>query len=285
MNHKLYQTLLCNRVASFHETAVARWLNEAALRESQDAATMRVRSLNGDVTTAGVAVIPVRGVLTYHPVEFFGFSFGGATSRLRRRFNEALADDGVGAIVLDFDSPGGVVDGIPELAADMRSARGKKPVIAVANTMIASGAYWLAAQADEIVVSPSADIGSVGVFVHHLSFAGMLDADGVKSTIIRSVPEKAEVNPYEDLTEGALAHLQARVDETDAMFVADIAKGRQVKAGDVRSIAGRGRLIGPKAALAAGLADRVATIEQVVAGLVAQKRRAPARRRSSLAFA
>jgi ClpP class serine protease len=77
-----------------------------------------------------------------------------------------------------------MTDGIPELAAEIRAARGKKPIVAVANYRAASAAYWLGSQADEFVASPSADVGSIGVFAAHEDVSGMQEKLGVKTTLI-----------------------------------------------------------------------------------------------------
>ncbi len=88
----------------------------------------------------------------------------------------ALADSSVKAIVLDIDSPGGSVFGVRELAQEIFDGRAQKPIVAVANYMAASAAYHLATQADELVVSPSAIVGSIGVFSAHQSSESSLRA-------------------------------------------------------------------------------------------------------------
>jgi len=85
--------------------------------------------------------------------------------RFSRAFDEAAANDRHTAIVLNVDSPGGRVDMVPEVAAKIRAARNDvRPIIAVANTYAASAAYWIASAADEIVVTPSGEVGSIGVY-------------------------------------------------------------------------------------------------------------------------
>jgi len=276
MNRELFEQLLANRLASFDESRILPFLTEESVRKAAAAGTATTR--------AGVAVIPVRGILTLHGIETFFGTFGGRTTVLRRRLTEALTDDSVGAIVLDFDSPGGTVDGIPELAADIRSARGKKPMIAVANTLLASAAYWLASQCDEIVACPSSEVGSIGVIAQHMSFAQALENEGIELNVFRSAPFKAEGNPLEKLTPEAGENIQAMVQKIHKMFVADVAKGRGVKGADVDANFGQGRVMLAKDAVAAGLADRVQTIEQVVGGLVKGRSSRARRRRSSLAF-
>lgn len=84
----------------------------------------------------GVAVIPIKDVLTKEHT-FFSFLFGGTSMRdIGDAFQSALDNADVHSIVLDIDSPGGTVDGTEELAARIHAARGQKPIVAVANGMI-----------------------------------------------------------------------------------------------------------------------------------------------------
>ncbi|TGY87347.1 S49 family peptidase [Marinicauda algicola] len=236
------------------------------------------------VTTAGVAVIPVTGVMTLHGIEIFGRTIGGTTARTRERIARALGDESVSQIVLNIDSPGGAVDGIPELAAFIREANEQKPVTAVANTLAASAAYWIATAAGELVVTPSGEVGSIGVYIHHENWAAFEEGLGVEHTFVHAGRNKTEANMFEPLSEEARAHLQARVDDVYAMFIADVMRGRGV----TRSVAsgeqfGEGRTYGAREAVRRGMADRVATLEETVARLTRPSGR-PRRRASKFAF-
>src|SRR5690606_37146136 len=131
-----------------------------------------------------IAVVPVRGMIEHRSSFFSEFLGGASIEALRAALRAALADPEVAAIVLDIDSPGGTVAGITELAAELRAARSVKPIYAVANTLAASAAYWLASQATEVVATPSATVGSIGVLVVHLDQSRALDQAGITPTII-----------------------------------------------------------------------------------------------------
>jgi capsid assembly protease len=109
-------------------------------------------------------------------------------------------------------------------------------------------------------------------------------------TIIRSeqAPLKNEVHPFGPLSESAAAFLQARVNEAGADFIKAVAGGRRVTQAKVKDEFGQGRILGAREGVSRGMADRVATIDEVIAGLAA-KMPAPgaprSRRRSALAFA
>jgi len=103
-----------------------------------------------------VAQVSLKGVLA-PPPPFLAWLFDleHPLVAFERNVKTALADPDVGAVIVEVDSPGGQVDGVPEAAAMLRGLRGSKPIVAVSNTMAASAAYWLAAQADEVSVTPS----------------------------------------------------------------------------------------------------------------------------------
>jgi len=100
----------------------------------------------------------------------------------------------VEVVVLDVDSPGGYVGGIRELTDKIYNARGAKPIIAVANHMLASAALWIASAADEVVASPSSEIGSVGVFAGHADYSKAYEEEGIKITLIHAGKYKVEGN-------------------------------------------------------------------------------------------
>lgn len=217
-----------------------------------------------------VAIVPIRGVIA-HRMEAMSMSSGGASCEsIKAMLQQAFADASVGTIVLDVDSPGGTVTGCTELAAWLFEAkgRGSKNVIAVANGQMCSAAYWIASQADEIVAIPSADVGSIGVFAAHKDISEALAKDGIKITLIKSEKFKAEGNPFEPLSEEAEARLQARVDDAGATFRKDVGRGRGITAAQVREQYGAGLSFGAKDALAAGLIDRIATMDAVLSKLV-----------------
>jgi signal peptide peptidase SppA len=179
-------------------------------------------------------------------------------------------DETVGTILIDVDSPGGTVAGIPEAAQEVFNARATKRIVAIANSKMASAAYWIASQAHELVAIPSAFegvIGSIGVFTAHRNLAAALEKEGVSITMISAGPHKLDGNPLGPLSDERRAELQAMVDATYARFVKDVARGRGVKAADVKAGFGQGRGLSAVDALAAGMIDRIATMEETIARL------------------
>ena len=202
--------------------------------------------------------------------------FGGASVETTlAMLRNVAADPDVKTVLLNIDSPGGTVDGLPELAAEIRTLRESKHIVALANSLAASAAYWLAAQADEVVATPEALVGSIGVFTAHMDYSALMERMGIKTTYIHAGKYKVEANPDEPLTDEARGHLQGIVDEAYGLFVNDVAKGRGVSAATVRSDFGEGRVLTAKDAKAAGLIDRIAGYHETVARLTGIKAEEP----------
>lgn len=250
------------------------------------AAAPRSQAIQG-----GIQVLSLRGIISHRMEMMNDVSGPGGTSteQFAARFRAAMRDPSTGAIVMDIDSPGGSVDGVPELAAEIREARGAKPIVAVANTLAASAAYWIAAQADEIVVTPSAEVGSIGVFAAHRDISERLAAEGEKVTLVHAGKYKVEGNPYEPLSDDARDEIQRKVNSAYSEFVSAVAAGRGTTAARVTANYGEGRTLSARDAVAAGMADRVETMDQVInrlrGGTEARRRRAHAERARRLAFA
>lgn len=217
----------------------------------------------GAITATGrdVAVIPIRGTIAHRMGGMADSSGGTSAEGIGRMLAQAAADPNVGTILYDVDSPGGTVTGVPELAAKMRALRGQKTQIALVNGMAGSAAYWLASQADEIVSIPTGMAGSIGVFTAHADLSAKLEKEGVKVTVISAGKFKTEGNPTEPLSASALEFIQARVDEAYDWFAADVAAGRGVSVAAVKGGYGQGRALTAKDALAAGLIDKIETVD------------------------
>lgn len=215
-----------------------------------------------------VAVIPIKGVLTHH-----SSCCGNSCDEIGEWVGLAAEDNAIKAIVLDVDSPGGSVFGVQEAGEKIRQAREVKPVFAVANSMMASAAYWLGSQATKIVGTPGADIGSIGVILVHADFSKMAEDMGVKFTFITSSKHKAEGNQMEPLADDARAHMQSRVNDYHGTFVDAIAKGRKISKSLVNNDFGQGRMFGAAKAKEIGMIDKIGTLASTVNRLLPQSRR------------
>lgn len=215
-----------------------------------------------------VAVLPLFGIMARRMGMMSAMSGGVSLEQWQKRFDAAMADPEVRAIVLQVDSPGGQVAGTPELAQHIFASRGKgKRIVAMVDTMAASAAYWVATAADEVVVTPSGYVGSVGVFTVHEDRSEQLAQSGVKYTIIKAGKYKAEGSAAEPLSEGTKEYLQAQVDREYKTFVDALARNRDLPVGKVRADFGEGRLVHSSEARGKGMVDRVATMDETLARL------------------
>jgi len=241
------------------------------IKAIQAATATRFNSIKGQIH-----VLPLQGVVTPR-ASIFSMMFGGTPlDYFGAAFDSAVSNDKVGAIVIDVDSPGGSVYGVHELAIKIFSARGSKPIIASINGLGASAAYWLASAADEVVVTPSGEAGSVGVIAVHEDISGFDEKAGVKYTMVTAGRYKAEGNEHEPLADEARQALQDRVDDYYGMMVEDIARFRGKTTDVVRSNFGEGRVYGAIQAKKAGMIDKVASLEQVLQRLNPKTRQAMA---------
>lgn len=207
----------------------------------------------------GAAVVPVLGPIFPRATLATSSAGGTALDAIMRDFRVAQMSPSVERIVMLFDSPGGVVSGLGEAADTIRLST--KPVTAFVTGIAASAAYWLASQATEIVVEPAASVGSIGVVATRLRQVSP-DAQGRMAHEI--VSSNAPYKRPDPETDDGRAALQAEVDAIEMSFIGDVAKGRRVSASTVRAEFGRGAMVAARAAVEAGMADRIGTLEGVL---------------------
>lgn len=242
-----------------------------AIRSGALEAASDVWAARGATRNAGeVAVIPVMGVITQR-----GGWYGTSVERIQAALRDATAS-GAKAIVLDVDSPGGEVYGMDEIAEEIRAVRKTTPVVGVANSLAASAAYNIISQADEVFVTPSGEIGSVGVYGMHMDMSAALDQMGLKITFVTAGEGKVEGNAYAPLSEAAMEDMQTDIDRYYQMFVRNVSKGRQAKASpdQIRSEWGAW-VYGAPEAVSIGMADHVGTLDDAIrrAGQLARERK------------
>jgi capsid assembly protease len=149
--------------------------------------------------------------------------------------------------------------------------------------MAASAAYWICSAADEIVVTPSGSVGSIGVIAAHEDISKALDKEGIKVTLMGAGKYKTEANPFEPLSDAAKQELQGRLNEFYGMFTKAVGRNRGVGAYAVQNGFGEGRMVSAQQAVKEGMADRVATLDATLArflGVRTGKGLSPAAERS-----
>jgi signal peptide peptidase SppA len=214
--------------------------------------------------SGSIAVIPIRGTIVQRADMLDLCEGGTSTEDIAQALRMAMADDTVGQILLHIHSPGGSVYGVSELFDEIRSARDTKPVVAIADSLAASAAYWIGCAAGEFYVTPGGEVGSIGVWSAHQNIAKHLELLGVDITLISAGKFKTEGHPYSSLEPEAKDFMQKRVDEYYGMFANAVAKGRGVPIAQVREHMGQGRVLGAADAAEEKMVDGVMTFQEVV---------------------
>jgi len=207
--------------------------------------------------SSNISVIEIHGPLLYRSYGGFMAFLMGTTKtydEIRNEFHEALENKSK-AILLDIDSPGGEANGVMDLADEIYSMRGKKPIYAIANESAYSAAYAIASGADKIFLSRTAEVGSVGVIAGHTDQSKYDEDLGVKYTTVFAGARKIDFNRHKPLSDEAKAILQEEVNEHYKMFVQTVATNRKLTANDVMKTEA-GLFTGEKA-VSIGLADEV----------------------------
>ena len=242
--------------------------------EARIGGTPQARANSHVMAGRDTAIIPVMGVIGQRLNMVQNLSSGGGTSTemVGAALREMDADQQIQRVVLDISSPGGSVYGTPELAAIIgQIARaGRTKITAQVNSLAASAAYWIASQANEIVITPSGEVGSVGVYTIHNDLSGKAAMEGIARTYISAGKYKVAGHPFSALDEEARAALQGRVNEIYGQFVQAVATGRSralgrnITAAMVRGGFGEGRVVGAVEAVKLGMADRIGTLDDTV---------------------
>lgn len=214
----------------------------------------RAVSLRGDV-----AVVPVTGPIFRYANLFTAVSGGTSLDVLATDFASALDNPAVASIVLNVDSPGGQAAGIAEFAQMVRAAN--KPVVAYVDGQAASAAYWIAAAADRIVMSKTAEVGSIGAVV------SIDTARSKPGSVVEIVSSQSPRKRPDVATDAGRAQIQTRIDALAQVFVEDVAAYRGVPLDTVLQQFGQGDMRIAAAAVATGMADSISTLEDVLAGL------------------
>jgi len=173
-----------------------------------------------------MARLPISGIISKHVSLMETLCGGFDLANAQKGLEQAMADPEIKHIVLDINSPGGTVTGVPEFAAMVRRAREVKPVITYTETLMCSAAMWIGAQAEMIIATPSARVGSIGVYQTWLDDSLANEMEGYRRELFEAGKHKAiGLRP---LTEEERAIFQAGVDEIHAEFKAEVRNFRTV---------------------------------------------------------
>ena len=215
------------------------------------------------IAQGGVAVVRVHGTLVQRGGWLDAMSGMASYERIGRQVEAAAGDASVRSILLDVDSGGGEVAGCFDLADHLRRMAGRKTLWAIADETAFSAAYALASAAEKVFLTRTAGVGSIGVVAMHADWSKAEAMAGLKVTAIYAGQRKNDFSPHEPLSREARATLQAEIDRVYGLFVDTVAKHRGLDVRTVRDTEA-GLYWGPDA-VRAGLADEVASLDEVIA--------------------
>ena len=182
---------------------------------------------------------------------------------------DAFNDDAAQAVVLRINSPGGspVQAGIVYDEIRRLKKLHDKPVYAVVEEMCASGAYYIAAAADEIFVDKASVVGSIGVLMDGFGFTGLMDKLGVERRLLTAGENKGMLDPFSPLNPKQRAYAQTMLDQIHQQFIAVVREGRGKRLKETPDLFS-GLFWNGEQAVQLGLADRFGNLDFVAREVV-----------------
>lgn len=219
-----------------------------------------------------VGIIPVMGPIIPHANLFSEVSGASSVDGLTASLRSARGNPDIRTIAMVFDSPGGAVTGIKDLADRIAATNAEKKVESYVYGAGASAAYWLATAASTITLGHTAGVGSIGVAaVAQVQQAA--DRNGNKRVEIVSTNAP---NKRPDLTsEAGVAHIRETIDRLESVFVGDVAANRHVTREKVLADFGKGGMLIGQQAVDVGMADGVMAFDAWLDSLVSANKQAP----------
>lgn len=212
---------------------------------------MRFGATPGEFSFGGrIAVVEIRGVITQS---------SGVIDELRRH----REDNGVKAIVLRIDSPGGGVGPSQEIYQEVLKTRKEKKVLTSMGAVAASGGYYIACGSDLIVANPGTITGSIGVVMQFSNFEELMKKIGIKGVVIKSGAFKDTGSPFREMTPEERRLLQQVIDSVQEQFVQAVATGRKMDRAKVAEIAD-GRILTGEQARKLGLVDELGNLQDAI---------------------
>jgi protease-4 len=172
-------------------------------------------------------------------------------------------DEGVKAIILRIDSPGGGVGPSKEIHREVMKIRSKKKVLTSMGSVAASGGYYIACASDLIVANPGTITGSIGALMEFTNLEELLRKIGIKGVVLKSGEHKDMGSPFREMSPEDRRILQDVIDDVHQQFVNAVAEGRKMDRAKVLQIAD-GRILSGEQARRVGLVDQMGNLEDTI---------------------
>lgn len=234
-----------------------------------------------DIRPGGIAVLQISGPIAPKANLFTEVSGGASAQQLVQQIEAMQESPAVRGAVIGWDSPGGSVQGIPTLERAIRALADAKPTVSVSDGVMASAAYWAGSAANAVYMSGETDtVGSIGVVATHT-----YDPRGGARQVTEIVAGryKRMATDTKPLSAEGQAYLQAQVDEIYSVFLETVGRNRGASVEEVLTHMADGRVFIGRQALAAGLVDGIATVEQIVGRMADDPSQYAKRRKASIA--
>jgi protease-4 len=197
-----------------------------------------------------IGVIPIEGAITH-------------SERITSELVRFTKDDGIKAIILRIDSPGGAVGPTQEIYREVLKTTETKKVVASMGGVAASGGYYIAAAADQIVANPATITGSICVLMEFVQVEDLLSKIGISFEVLKSGEYKDTGSPHRKLTEREKKLLETLIADIQRQFVEAVSEGRGLAIEKVQEIAD-GRILTGSQALEVGLVDALGNFQDAV---------------------
>jgi protease-4 len=197
-----------------------------------------------------IAVVEIRGVITH-------------SSGIIEELNQYKEDEGIKAIILRIDSPGGGVGPSQEIHREVLKAKSKKKVITSMGSVAASGGYYIASASDLIVANPGTITGSIGVLMEFTNIEELFRKIGIKGLVLKSGEHKDIGSPFREMTSDEKKIIQSVIDNVHQQFIQAVAEGRKLDRAKVVQVAD-GRILTGEQAKQVGLVDQMGNLQDAI---------------------
>ncbi|MCB4743010.1 MAG: signal peptide peptidase SppA [Sulfurovum sp.] len=184
-----------------------------------------------------------------------------------KQIEEAIQDDNIRGVLLNVNSPGGAVPPSIEISYAIRNLQKRKPVIAYASGIMASGSYYSSIYAGKIIANPGAIIGSIGVIMESINIKTLMDTIGIKPQVVKQGVYKEAGTFTRKWTSQERAELEQLTKDTYALFISDVAKARRLDISHSDNYANAHIFLAARAK-EIGLIDQVGIISQAKEALM-----------------
>lgn len=188
----------------------------------------------------------------------------GDAKKFLKDVREFEHDDGVKAVVLRVNSPGGAVGPSQEMYDALWRLKKKKKVIVSMGSLAASGGFYIACAGDKIYANPGTLTGSIGVIMQAPNVEGLMKWAGVSMNTIKAGKMKDMGNPFREMKPEERQYLEAVLEDVHQQFIEAVARGRNMKVSEVAPLA-EGQIFSGRQAQEKKLVDALGGFDDAVA--------------------